>query len=135
MPAGPRPGTLKRGGRCPRPTCPEVLVSSHDAHVPVAAGAQPAPGGERVATTPTAATPASLAPVAGLTVGHAEDPAEHAADRMADGALQRLHRANAASGAEADAHAHNPGCGHLRRSVTPTATATVGLTGGALDSA
>ncbi|WP_426594433.1 eCIS core domain-containing protein [Cellulomonas sp. McL0617] len=110
-------------------------MSSHDARVPVAAGTQSAPAAERTASTPIASGPASPAPVPGLTVGHAEDPAEHAADRMADSALDRLHRSQATAGASPDAHAHDPGCGHLRRSATPTPAATVGLAGGALDEA
>ena len=107
-------------------------MSSHDARVPVAAGMQPAPAPAQVTTA--VAVPSAVVPVAGLTVGHAEDPAEHAADRMADGALDRLHRATA-QGGQPDAHAHDPGCGHLRRSATPIATATVGMAGGALDAA
>lgn len=106
-------------------------MSSHDARVPVAAGTQLAPAGELATAAPTVAVPSIGVPVAGLTVGHAEDPAEHAADRMADDALGRLHRSNVAAAPENDVHAHNPGCGHLRRSVSPTAT--VGLEGGALD--
>jgi hypothetical protein len=73
--------------------------------------------------------PVAPAPVGGLTVGHADDPAEHAADRMADLALDRLHRTAPAPGP----HAHTPGCGHLRRSTAPTAGATIGTEGGALD--
>lgn len=106
-------------------------MSRHDARVPVAAGPSPAPSPATEQPSQAPASPTGVVPVAGLTVGHAEDPAEHAADRMADGALDRLHR----STTESDVHAHDPGCGHLRRSATPTPSATVGLAGGALDAA
>lgn len=110
------------------------MLSSHDARVPVAMGARPAPAPEQA--TRFAAAPSSVAPVAGLTVGHAQDPAEHAADQMADSALERLHRttAPATTDSASDVHAHDPGCGHLRRSATHTPTAMLGLEGGALDS-
>ncbi len=100
-------------------------MSSHDARVPVPATAQQGPAVDVATPAPVATTPASPAPVAGLTVGHAEDPAEAAADRMADRALARLDPEGP--------HAHTPGCGHLRRSPEPSASATIGLEGGALD--
>jgi len=53
-----------------------------------------------------------------LTVGHAEDPAEHAADRMAESALSRIQRAPDASKAP---------------SATPAPRPLVGREGGALD--
>ncbi len=105
-------------------------MSSHDARVPVPAAGHVGPATDAEQTALTAA-PTSGVPVAGLTVGHADDPAEGAADRMADRALERLHRANVDAGP--DLHAHDPGCGHLRRSVAPGST--VGLAGGSLDAA
>src|SRR4051794_3951814 len=108
-------------------------MSSHDAPAPVAAVAEPALAGPQASPTQKAASPSSMVPISGLTVGSADDPAEDAADRMAAGALSRLRGATATAGTETDAHAHDPGCGHLRRSATPTSSATVGLAGGALD--
>ena len=64
-------------------------------------------------------------PAAVLTVGHADDPMEKLADSMADRAVASLDAA--------EPHRHSPGCGHLRRSVAPSAGATVGLEGGDLD--
>ncbi|WP_155856218.1 DUF4157 domain-containing protein [Cellulomonas sp. URHD0024] len=107
-------------------------MSSPDVRVPVAAVPQPAQAVDGTFAAPAASTPSAPVPMSGLTVGRADDPAEHAADRMADGALARL-RATVSPGAEADKHAHDPGCGHLRRSPAPAATATVGMAGGALD--
>ena len=86
-------------------------------------------------STVAAPTPAPQAPVpmpiGKLMVGHAEDRAEPDADRMADSALARLQRLTAAG----EAHAHGPGCEHLRRSAAPTPIGTplVGREGGALD--
>jgi hypothetical protein len=66
---------------------------------------------------------------------------------MADAALTRLRRHTSTEGPVAadgaDAHRHDPGCGHLRRSAAPapapaptaTGPATIGLEGGGLDTA
>lgn len=81
----------------------------------------------QVAPAPAAAGPASPAPLAGLVVGSATDPAEAAADAMATTALSRV----AAPGA--DPHQHGPGCDHVRRTAAPSAAPTIGLAGGALD--
>ncbi|WP_186812635.1 eCIS core domain-containing protein [Cellulomonas composti] len=106
-------------------------MSPHHARVPVAA----APAGAEQATSPAPApveTAPAPAPLSGLTVGRADDPAEHAADAMADAALSRLRASE--PGGEADSHRHDPGCGHLRRSPGPAASgATIGLAGGSLD--
>ena len=102
-------------------------MSSHDARVPVPATAQQSPVVEAPTPSTAATGPSSPAPVAGLTVGHAADPAENAADQMADRALARL--------TPEGPHGHTPGCGHLRRSAQPSAAATIGLEGGALDAA
>ncbi|MCL3859707.1 DUF4157 domain-containing protein [Actinotalea sp. K2] len=112
-------------------------MSSHDARVPVPATAHAAPeGAAPVAATSVTGGPASPAVVAGLTVGSAHDPAEQAADLMADVALERLRRSTADDSTDgADKHAHDPGCGHLRRSVAsaPAPAATIGAAGGVLD--
>lgn len=114
-------------------------MNHHDARVPVPANApghlpeQPAPHGAAVRT------PAAPAPVGGLTVGHADDPAEHLADRMADTALERLRRSADPEADDSSApgqHAHTPGCGHLRRAASSAPSgAVVGREGGALDEA
>src|SRR5690606_37265630 len=75
-------------------------------------------------------------PVSGLNVGAVDDPAEHLADAMADTALERLRRATPTDPDEtSEAHRHDAGCGHLRRSPAAAAPAgvTVGAVGGALD--
>jgi hypothetical protein len=84
---------------------------------------------------PVPAAPVPLPAVGTMVVGHAEDRAEADADRMADVALARLRRTEAAAtGAPApEAHQHGPGCDHLRRSPAPSATPVVGYEGGALD--
>jgi len=110
-------------------------MSSHHARVPVPSAAtrgEAQPAAPEQATTAAPATPAPAA-LAGLTVGHADDPAEHAADALADRALGRLRRSS--TDPEADAHRHDPGCGHLRRSAAPSAApaAVVGRAGGDLD--
>jgi hypothetical protein len=66
-----------------------------------------------------------------LTVGHAFDPAEAEADRVADDVLARLRGGeNGAGGGE---HAHGAECGHgVQRSVGPTGDPVVGVEGGAL---
>jgi hypothetical protein len=112
-------------------------MSGHQARVPVPTTAAPAAAPPSAAAAPTSSVPAAPAPVAGLVVGHADDPAEHAADARADAALARLRSHHAADDPAAAAHRHDPGCGHLRRSTAPTApsTAQVGLEGGDLDSA
>jgi uncharacterized protein DUF4157 len=100
-------------------------MASRDARVLVRSSAQP---GAALETAPPAVAtegPAAPPPVAGLTVGRADDSAEHDADRMADRALARL--------APEGPHAHTPGCGHLRRSTVATPSATIGAEGGALD--
>ena len=108
-------------------------MSPHHARVPVptAAPASPEP-----TTAPPTVAPASAMLPAPLTVGHADDPAEHRADALADVALSRLD-------ASGEAHRHDPGCGHLRRSVSPSAGSSsgpssgavqIGLAGGDLDS-
>src|SRR3954470_14809405 len=78
------------------------------------------------APTPEIASPAGappagppVVPVARLVVGHADDPAEADADRVADSALDRLRRVEAAQDEQggqggqgeqgADAHRHGPG--------------------------
>ena len=99
-------------------------MRSRDARVPVPSTGQPGAVLEAAPPTPTTAGPSSPAPVAGLTVGHADDSAEHDADRMADRALARL---------TPDPHAHSAGCGHLRRSAEPTSGAAIGAEGGTLD--
>ena len=101
-------------------------MRSREARVPVPSSAHPGAVLEAAPPTPVTAGPPSPAPVAGLTVGHAGDSAEHAADQMADRALARL-----APGP----HAHSAGCGHLRRSTEPTPGATIGAEGGTLDAA
>jgi hypothetical protein len=81
------------------------------------------------------AVPVSPAPVPAkpLVVGSAADPAEAAADRIADAALSRLRRAGDADG---ESHQHGPGCEHVARSAAPpSAAASVGFDGGALDTA
>jgi hypothetical protein len=79
---------------------------------PVADGPAPSP-------EPHAAAPAAPAPIMGLLVGHADDPAEHAADARADAALGRL-RAAVPDGDDAP----------VRRS---TPAGAVGAAGGRLD--
>src|SRR6476469_1070325 len=75
------------------------------------------------ADTPTA--PLVRTPV--LTVGHAFDPAEAEADRIADGVIARLR-----SG-EADEHRHTAACSHgVQRSPSAGSGAEVGMAGGAL---
>ena len=119
-------------------------MSPHHARVPVPATAEQTSAPVDAPLRRTAAaealvpaavsTPAAVSPpVPGaLTVGHAADPAEAAADALADTALSRLSAAP-----EADAHRHDPGCGHLRRSAAPASAApsgaTVGYEGGDLD--
>lgn len=111
-------------------------MSAHKTPVPVTASAQQA----TAAAPPVAADAPAIAspqPVAGLMVGHADDPAEALADRMADTALGRLRHATPPPGEvgdPVDAHHHTPGCGHLRRSSVATPGATIGLAGGSLDS-
>lgn len=64
-----------------------------------------------------------------LTVGHAFDPAEAEADRVADQVIARLR------GADSGEHAHDADCAHgVQRTSAATATATpvVGVAGGAL---
>lgn len=122
---------------------------SHQSRVPVpATGAAPevaAPDGDRQ----VAAAPVAVAPVPGLTVGHADDPAEHRADALADQALARFRRSatrpeagsggglDSAVGGDSDggrdAHLHGAGCGHLRRSAAPSSAGAVGREGGVLD--
>ncbi|MCC2320954.1 eCIS core domain-containing protein [Cellulomonas xiejunii] len=97
-------------------------MSSHHARVPVPTAAAPAAAGPQTAAP---AAPEVLRPAAAtLTVGAADDHAEHAADALADAALARLDGA--------DPHRHTPGCGHLRRSFDGAA-GVVGADGGALD--
>ena len=100
-------------------------MRSRDARVLVPSSAQPGAGLETAPPTTATAGPSSPSPVAGLTVGRADDSAEHDADRMADRALARLEPEGP--------HAHTSGCGHLRRSSEPTPGATIGAEGGALD--
>ncbi|MBO0920058.1 DUF4157 domain-containing protein [Cellulomonas sp. zg-ZUI222] len=97
-------------------------MSTHHARVPVPTSAAPDPATPQP-TAPTA--PEALRPAAAtLTVGAADDHAEHAADALADRALSRLDGE--------DPHRHTPGCGHLRRSFDG-ASGVVGSDGGALD--
>lgn len=97
-------------------------MSQHHARVPVATTTAAAPAAPQN-DAPAAAT--ALRPAAAsLTVGSADDRAEHAADALADSALSRLDGV--------DPHRHTPGCGHLRRSFGG-ASGTVGAAGGALD--
>lgn len=124
-------------------------MSAHQArgHRPTAAST----GGVAEAASPA---PAPAAPVplpataGGLQVGHADDPAERLADRLADTALRRLSRpaperddtdADADGGPDAgvDPHRHTPGCGHLRRSAAAVRVpgAVVGPEGGGLPDA
>lgn len=99
--------------------------------------ATPAPAPEIQAPAPAMPVATGVGGLGGLVVGHAEDRAESDADRMADSALARLRRVSAdvASGDGNDAHAHGPGCDHLRRSAAPSALPgpVVGREGGALD--
>lgn len=70
---------------------------------------------------PVARTPA-------LTVGHAFDPAEAEADRVADSVIAKLR-----SGQEGGEHEHTGGCDHgVQRSSAPAAGAEVGMAGGEL---
>lgn len=119
-------------------------MSSHHARVPVPEAPEPtsapvdAPprrtaAADALVPAAVSAPEAAPGPVGALTVGHAADPAEHAADALADAALSRL-RASSSD----EAHRHDPGCGHLRRSATPassgaSASATIGYEGGDLD--
>lgn len=84
---------------------------------------QPVPGGPAPSAGPAPHTPAAPTPVLGLVVGHADDPAEHAADARADAALGRL-RTVAAPPSDDEAP--------VRRSV-PAAAGAVGRGGGRLD--
>ncbi|MCV2395179.1 DUF4157 domain-containing protein [Actinotalea sp. M2MS4P-6] len=113
-------------------------MSRHRTRVPVPALAQHETAPESGEPAPTDAGPASPVPIAGLTVGHADDPAEHAADRMADQALARLRRTHdrghGDTTAEGRTHAHDDASiGDLRRSTAPTPEATIGPEGGELD--
>jgi hypothetical protein len=142
-------------------------MSSHHARVPVATTEQSAPVAATdvapVRRTAQALAPAavpalasassgarSVAPTGGLTVGHAADPAEQAADALADRALGRLRSSSdsdtggTGGNDEPQAHRHDPGCGHLRRSADTASAASsttsapgssVGLEGGDLDAA
>ena len=98
-----------------------------------------APGEPADLETADVDAPVPAAPVplgAGqMVVGHAEDHAEHDADRRADVALTRLRRRSDESAGEgtADQHRHGPGCSHLRRAGGATGGATVRREGGALD--
>ncbi|MGP7960584.1 eCIS core domain-containing protein [Sanguibacter sp. A247] len=85
------------------------------------------------AAAPAVAGPAPAAPVP-LTVGAADDHAEERADALADTVLTRLAGAREAQG-EDGPHAHDAGCGHLRRHATPMSGAAVGRAGGDLDTA
>jgi hypothetical protein len=89
----------------------------------------------RRAASPTyaeqAIEPAALAPVqpATLTVGHAFDPAEAEADRVADRVLARLRNS---ADAQHD-HDHEGAAGHdVQRSAAPSDESVVGVEGGAL---
>lgn len=64
-------------------------------------------------------------PVAGLTVGHADDPAERAADALADTAIERLRRATSTT--------PTVGVEPVPRPPAPSATPIVGRAGGPLD--
>ena len=99
-------------------------MSEHPEHVGAEREKAPSWAGPEtpVRRAPSSA-PARPAPV--LTVGHADDPMEKLADSMADRAVANLDAA--------EPHRHSPGCGHLRRSVAPSAGASVGLEGGDLD--
>ncbi len=67
-----------------------------------------------------------------LTVGHAFDPAEAEADRVADDVLARLRSGDSGAGGE---HAHGADCDHgVQRSAAPSADPVVGVEGGALPS-
>lgn len=104
---------------------------THAPHLQSAAADQPEP-----AAAPAA--PSHVAPVAGLVVGSADDRAERDADALADTVLRRLHASAPSAPAgdgTGDVHAHDPGCGHLRRTAAPTSGAVVGAAGGALDAA
>jgi len=64
-----------------------------------------------------------------LTVGHAFDPAEAEADRVADSVIAKLR-----SGQEGE-HEHTDACDHgVQRSAGPATDAVVGVEGGALPS-
>ncbi len=97
---------------------------------------EPTPVADLSPPVPTPETPAPAAPVpvgvGTLVVGHAEDRAEADADKRADTALARLRRLTGDI-AGADAHAHGPGCDHVRRIAAPSAAPVVGREGGALD--
>lgn len=102
---------------------------THAPHLQNAGADQPEPA------APSAA-PARPAPVAGLVVGSADDRAERDADALADTVLRRLHASAPSAPAgdgSGDVHAHDPSCGHLRRSAAPTSGAVVGAAGGELD--
>lgn len=86
-----------------------------------------APGLAQPAEPSAAPTPPLLS---GLAVGAADDPAERAADDLADHALARLRRWGVAPRPLEQRHRHTPGCGHLRRSTS--AGGAVGVAGGVL---
>lgn len=92
----------------------------------------------RATSTPDAPAPevAGHAPAAPapLTVGSADDHAEERADALADTVLRRLAGQRDAQG-EDGPHAHDAGCGHLRRHAAPMSGAAVGRAGGDLDAA
>src|ERR1700712_557850 len=77
-----------------------------------------------VAPAPERPSPVAQSAVGAMSVGAADDPAESAADRLADSALARLHTSRA------PLHDHAPAAPDtVRRSVVPGG----GLEGGALD--
>ena len=96
------------------------------------------PAPDAAEQAPQVAAPARPAPLAGtatLTVGAADDRAEHDADVLADRALRRLH-AGVPGEDDPEPHRHGAGCGHLRRaSAAPAPGAVVGREGGDLDAA
>jgi hypothetical protein len=78
--------------------------------------------GVAVVAPPVARTPT-------LTVGHAFDPAEADADRVADSVIEKLR-----SG-ETDEHRHTAACDHgVQRAAEPAGGAEVGMAGGELSS-
>ena len=92
------------------------------------------PAGTPAVTRPVG--PGAVAVSGRLSVGAAGDPMEAAADRAADVALRRLAaltRGGQGSDAVAEAHQHDPSCGHVRRLPAPAAGATIGAAGGELD--
>jgi hypothetical protein len=93
--------------------------------------------------TAAPAAPVPLPVASAVEVGHAEDPAEHDADRRAAQALDRLRRLSAEPTESPDGrlagpsrHQHDPGCGHLRRASDPGAVtgSAIGVAGGVLPS-